>query len=83
MRIKKTDKAGKEYARRQQRLADELKKRRKELGLSLASVARAANVSYYSLWALEGGKNGNMTLNLLMAYAEAVGMEVALRDAKH
>lgn len=82
MKIKKTDKAGEEYARRQRRLADELKGRRKELGLSLAHVAREANVAYCSLWALESGRNGNVTLSLLMAYADAVGLEVALLDAK-
>ena len=82
MKIKKTDAAGKVYARRQRALAEALKKRRLELGLSLSAVARSANVGYCSLWALETGRNGNVTLSLLMAYAEAVGMEVSLNAVK-
>lgn len=83
MRIKKTDGAGMEYARKQSTMACDLKKRRKEMGLTLMSVSRSANISYCSLWAFETGRNVNVTLSFLMAYAEAVGLELTLSEVKH
>lgn len=83
MRIKKTDEAGMKYSRKQCSMANELKKRRKEMKISLTSLSRSANISYCSLWAFETGRNVNVTLSFLMAYAEAVGMELMLSEVKH
>lgn len=70
------------YARRQQAIAEELRRRRKSLGIPLTAVARSANVAYSYLSAFDNGRGVNVSFAFLAAYAEAVGMEVCLKEVK-
>ncbi len=68
-----------------QRLLEQLKLAREELGLSLADVSRLTGMDRSSLSKLETGRRPNPTVDTLVRYAEAVGkrLVVAVVDAEN
>jgi len=60
-----------------QQLGNEIKARRKSLGITQPHLAELAGISTNSLWALERGK-GNPSLELLEKILGVLGMELKL-----
>jgi transcriptional regulator with XRE-family HTH domain len=58
-------------------LAQTIKQRREELGISMDYLAEVATVSLRTLKAIESGK-GNPTLNSISKLADVLGLEMKL-----
>jgi transcriptional regulator with XRE-family HTH domain len=62
-------------------LAQTIKQRREELGISMDYLAEVATVSLRTLKAIESGK-GNPTLNSISKLADVLGLEMKLEVKK-
>ena len=62
-------------------LAQTIKQRREELGISMDYLAEVATVSLRTLKAIESGK-GNPTLNSINKLADVLGLELKLEVKK-
>jgi transcriptional regulator with XRE-family HTH domain len=62
-------------------LAQTIKQRREELGISMDYLAEVATVSLRTLKAIESGK-GNPTLNSISKLADVLGLEIKLEVKK-
>ena len=62
-------------------LAQTIKQRREELGISMDYLAEVATVSLRTLKAIESGK-GNPTLNSINKLADVLGLEMKLEVKK-
>ena len=57
-------------------LADNIKKRRKKLGLSQEELAKNAGITYSTLIKLESGANNNPTVKTLQQIAKALNVSL-------
>jgi DNA-binding XRE family transcriptional regulator len=59
-------------------LAEQLRRARKEAGLSLAAVSKRASMTRQAVLAIESGKNANPKIDTLKRIAAALGLSLQL-----
>lgn len=57
-------------------IAQTVKVRRKELGLTLDDVATRCGASKSHIWAIEAGRNPNPTINMALSLCEALSISL-------